>query len=145
MAKMGRPRKLGTPADLERAVKEFEKKCEEEGKFPSESRLLLFLGISKSAYHLYCGRDDLADPEDVPKYKFSADDALSYRRVFENAALNRNAWLDEHMANDGKGANGYMNLLKQPANGGYRDRPKDDDIKTVNINLVGVGGADNFK
>ena len=143
-ARKGRPRKFGTPADLERAIHAYEAKMAEKDEFPSEPGLLLYLGISKSAYRKYCNLEDVVSDKENPT-RFSDSDKLKYKEVFENAALVREDWLAKHMAHDGKGANGYMNLLKQSANGGYRDRPKDDDVKTLNINLTGVGGLECFK
>lgn len=141
--KPGRPRKFGTPADLKKAVDAYFKKCEEEGEFPAEPGMLIFLGIGRTAYDAYCGRTDTSEVENLPK--FSDADKFGYKAVFEEAALKREDWLAKKMAADGKGANGYMNLLKQKANGSYKDRPADDESKAITINLIGVGGEGNFK
>ena len=50
------------------------------------------------------------------------------------------------MTSDNKRAQGCLNALKQPQNGGYIDRPQDNggEIK-VTLNLGGVGGESAFK
>lgn len=143
MAKCGRPRKLGSPADLEKGINDYVRMCEREDKFPDEAGMLLYLGISKAGMKKYCGYDDQS--ELVEKKKFNPDDTYGYKQVFEHAALIRESWLARKMAADGKGANGYMNLLKQPSNGGYKDRYQDEGDRAITINLVGVGGETNFK
>lgn len=50
------------------------------------------------------------------------------------------------MTSDNKAAQGCLNALKQPSNGGYIDRPSNDSgEKKLTINLVGVGGESAFK
>ena len=59
----------------------------------------------------------------------------------EYAQLHREAYLLERMVSDNKLAQGSLNALKQPENGGYVDRPVDNGESKVTINLIGVGGA----
>jgi hypothetical protein len=47
------------------------------------------------------------------------------------------------MVTEPKAANGCMSALKQPANGGYIDKPiADSGEKTLTINLVGIAGGE---
>ena len=73
------------------------------------------------------------------------DDFMKYREVFEYARDKRESWLVREMTSDNKRAQGCLNALKQPNNGGYIDRPVDTCEKTLNINMIGVGGWNSFK
>ena len=77
---------------------------------------------------------------------FDSDFAKECREIFAKAAAKRESWLVRVMTSDNKRAQGCLNALKQPQNGGYIDRPQDNggEIK-VTLNLGGVGGENAFK
>lgn len=115
------------PEDLFKAVEEYFKKCEANYEFPDYAGMLVDLQLFE---------------EDVEYYK-SLDE--KYVDVFRLAMLKRQSYLSRTMSNDGKRATGCMNLLKQPENGGYSDKPQVKD-KSLKIEVSGVkGGMNAFK
>lgn len=118
--KGGRP-KQETPASLENRVLEYFEHCESLGRFPTESGMLLHLGL----------------------YGEKAQAALSnakYAEVWERAKLRRQDWLENKMVTDGRCANGCMNALKQEKNGGYADRTMPENKpRQLKIVMDGVG------
>ena len=119
----GRPREP-TAKELESIIGEYFAKCEAEGRFPTESGMLLHLGwIGDNGKRLK------AKP--------------AYQPVLEAASLRRMDWLENKMVTDGRCANGCMNALKQEKNGGYVDRSQPSaKPKSLKINLTGVGGKE---
>ena len=71
--------------------------------------------------------------------------ADAYAEILEEAKLRRESYLARIMSSDNKRAQGCLNLLKQPENGGYTDRPPESNEKTLNIRVIGVGGWDAFR
>ena len=112
-----------TPEELKAKVDDFLAKCEKKGSPPLLTQMLLYLGISRATLKRWAE----TDPE--------------YAEVCEYAQLHREAYLLERMVSDNKLAQGSLNALKQPENGGYVDRPVDNGESKVTINLIGVGGA----
>ena len=120
---------LYTPAELAEKVDEFLTMCEENEKPPLFPDLLLYLKISRTTYNRYMGRssDSPANWEE-------------YAEPLERAQLVRESYLLKRMVSDNKLAQGCLNALKQPENGGYTDRPVDSGEMKLTINLLGVGG-----
>ena len=48
------------------------------------------------------------------------------------------------LGKNGYEAQGCLNALKQPANGGYIDRPLDTGKVEVTLKVSGIGGMDKF-
>lgn len=132
MAKRGR-KKTYTPDELRQKVDEYFAKCDGEGVFADWAGMKVFLGVN----------DDRTYEE---WQKGDSDEAKEYREILSEAAAKRESWLVRVMTSDNKRAQGCLNALKQPQNGGYIDRPQDNggEIK-LTINLAGVGGENAFK
>ena len=113
----GRPRDP-TVDELKESIQEYIDKCEGVGRFPTESGMMIHLGLVGDKMQRY-----LAKPE--------------YKNVWLRAQQVR---IDK-MVTDPKCATGCMNALKQEKNGGYVDRTvTDNKPKSLNIKLDGVGG-----
>lgn len=133
MAKRGRKRTYENADELRAAVDAYFDDCEAQGVFPDWAGLKLHLGPA----------DDRTYEE---WQKGDSDFAKECREIFAKAAAKRESWLVRVMTSDNKRAQGCLNALKQPQNGGYIDRPQDNggEIK-VTLNLAGVGGESAFK
>ena len=117
----GRPRDP-TVDELKESIQEYIDKCEGIGRFPTESGMMIHLGLVGDKMQRY-----LAKPE--------------YKNVWLWAQQVRIDWLENKMVTDPKCATGCMNALKQEKNGGYVDRTvTDNKPKSLNIKLDGVGG-----
>lgn len=118
--KGGRPRSE-SPASLEKRVISYFEAQEAAGRFPTESGMLLHLGL--------CGE--------------KAQAALSnpkYAEIWERAKLRRMDWLENQMVTEPRAANGCMNALKQEKNGGYADRTvPENKPRQLKIIMDGVG------
>lgn len=135
---MARPRKDGTPSkqtpralrytpeQLQEKVEIFLAECAEQKRPPLLPQMLLYLGISRTTMNRWCGKETQRHEE--------------YTEIFEKAQLNREAYLLERMVSDNKLAQGCLNALKQPENGGYVDRPVDSGEQKVTLVIGGVGG-----
>lgn len=118
--KSGRPKKETAEA-LEGRVLSYFDSCKENGRFPTESGMLLFLGLSGGKAEEY-----LKDPK--------------YADVWDRAKLRRTDWLENQMVTEPKCANGCMNALKQEKNGGYADRTMPENKpRRLTIVMDGVG------
>jgi hypothetical protein len=60
--------------------------------------------------------------------------------IFEFAKLHREAYLLANMVTDNKKAQGCLNALKQPENGGYVDRFQNHEQGKVTVDVANVGG-----
>ncbi len=132
MAKPGPKRKYETPAALKAGIEEYFQFCEAHGGvFPDYAGMRTFLGISKATLDRYQAGD--------------SEEARAFRDVLEAAKDVRESWLARRMATEPRAAQGCMNNLKQPQNGGYIDRPSEGGKTELTINLAGVGGESAFK
>lgn len=133
MAKRGPKRKYETPQKLADAIEEYFEEMDEKGVFPDLAGMRLHLGISQATLNAYSTGE--------------GEEAQVYRDVLEAAKDRRESWLARRMVTEPKSANGCMNALKQPANGGYIDKPMmDTGERKLTINLVNIaGGEDAFK
>jgi len=129
MAKRGPKRKYETPQKLAEAINEYFDTLKE-SEFPDFPGMRIHLGISKRTLENYAKGD--------------TEEAQAYRDVLDSAADRRESWLVRRMVTEPKAANGCMNALKQPDNGGYIDKPmQDNSDKVLTINLVGIVGGEN--
>ena len=133
MAKSGQKKTYENADELRAAVDAYFAECEAQGIFPDWARLKVELGPT----------DDRTYEE---WQKGDSDFAKECRDIFSKAAAKRESWLVRVMTSDNKRAQGCLNALKQPKNGGYVDRPQDGggEIK-VTLCLGGVGGENAFK
>ena len=128
MGKRGPKPKYGSPELLQEAVDKYFLDCEKNGDtFPDYAGMCVFLGLTKKRL------EDIGNSSD------------EYFEILETAKLKREMWLSRKMAEDNKKAQGCMNNLKQPQNGGYIDRAIENKTSEIKINLVGVGGESAFK
>jgi hypothetical protein len=128
----GRPRKYKDAAAMRAAVEAWMAEQEAKGEFPDEAGMILALGLKKRMIERYCSETE--NPEDWREYK----------DIFEDAKLEREHFLVTRMVKDNKLAQGCLNALKQPANGGYIDRPLDTGKVEVTLKVSGIGGMDKF-
>ena len=135
---MPRPKKYDTPEDMKRQVDRYFEDRKTKGEFPTFAGMLKYIGISKRTYYRYINIE-----EDDPDMPFELRNG--YRSVFEDAQLRREDWLENRMVTEPKAANGCMNSLKQPQNGGFKDRIEQDINASLTVNVQGVGGEGAFK
>lgn len=137
---MGNSKKTMVSAEeLEIAVEDFFRLRDEQMSFPDEPGLILFLherfGISTGTYRRY-NENDSEDEENIYR---------EHAQILARARLRRESWLCQRMATDNKAAQGCLNNLKQPKNGGYIDRPQDSGGNaTITLKIDGVGGPAAF-
>lgn len=129
----GRPRKYKDAAEMRAAVEKYIADCEEKGLFPDEAGMLLHLGLKKRMIEHYCSETENKD-----------GGWQDYKDIFEDAKLAREHFLVQRMTSDNKAAQGCLNALKQPSNGGYIDRPPDTGKVELTIKVAGVGGMGKF-
>lgn len=114
--------------DLAREVEAYFTKCDEDGVFPDEAGMYVYLKIFKEDL------EPMLDPDNP--------DAQEYERILKRAKYRRESWLSRNMVQDNKMANGCFNMLKQEANGGYSDRGVQDKtekkLKIVFPSGIGV-------
>lgn len=131
----GRPRTFKDAAAMGEFVEAWIEEQKEKNEFPSEPGLKLALkkaGVGERMLKKY-----LSETENPESFR-------EYRDVFEYAKLEREEWLVTHMVKDNKLAQGCLNALKQPANGGYIDRPVETGKVELTIKVAGIGGMDKF-
>ena len=110
-----------TAAELKKRVDEYFASVEGAGDFPDYAGMKLFIGIKSDAtINKYC------------------EDA-AFKDIFDEAELRRESFRVRTMARDNKRAQGCLNALKQPKNGGYTDRPVDNQERKLIIKMDGVG------
>lgn len=125
--------------ELEQAVNDFFAMREEQQSFPDEPGMIVFIcdrfGISFGTYRRY-NENDSEDEENIYK---------EHAQILTRARLLRESWLCTRMATDNKAAQGCLNNLKQPKNGGYIDKPSNDaGAATITLRIDGVGGSAAF-
>lgn len=111
-----------TPEALQQAIALYFNNCQKGNVFPDYKGMLVFLKIKERDVKAMCDNPDYAD-------------------VFEDAMYARESALVRKMTSDNKAANGCMNALKQPINGGYSDKYSDLKKESkLTLVLSGVGG-----
>ena len=136
--KVGAKRKFETPEGMRRQVQEYMNLMQEKDEFPSFAGMLRYLDISKRTYYRYMNTEE-PDPE------MSDEERHAYRKVFEDAQLVREDWLERRMVKEPRAANGCMNSLKQVQNGGFKEKIEADVDARITVNVIGVGGENAFK
>lgn len=126
----------GTPtyADyrvLRKKINEYFEECNENGWFPDEKGMFVFLNIFEEDL------DALTAPDNP-----TADE---YKRILKLAQYRRESWLSRNMVADTRMATGCMNALKQEQNGGYTDRPAADKRQRIEVVLPDGETMDLFK
>ena len=129
----GRPKSFETSEDFKAAIESYVHECEKMGIFPDEAGMRLSLGCCRRVF------DRMISETENP------DGYLICRDALEWAKDKRESFLVRKMTSDNKAAQGCLNALKQPVNGGYIDRPIDSGKIELNIKVDGVGGMDMFK
>lgn len=126
-ARIARQAQYDTPEEMMIAVNDYFAKCKEEFEFPDYAGMLVHLGLFEEDVEFYEKKDN------------------RYADIFRVAMLKRQSYLSRTMSMDGKRATGCMNLLKQPENGGFSDKPQVKD-RQLKIDVSGVkGGMNAFK
>ena len=133
---MGRRRKYNTPYEVKHQIDLYFAECAEKDVFPDEAGMRLFLKLSKRTIQR------MVDDEDTI---YTPAEHMEYQRIFDEAKDKRQSYLERRMVAEPKLAQGCMNSLKQPANGGFKDRYEADIDTKLTINVVGVGGENAFK
>lgn len=128
----GRPRKYKDADAMRAAVEAYIEDCKERGMFPDEAGMKLAIGLKDRMIQRYCSETE--NPEHYQEYQ----------DIFEDAKLEREHFLVQRMTSDNKVAQGCLNALKQPANGGYIDRPMDTGKVELTIKVAQIGGMDKF-
>lgn len=111
-----------TPEQLKAAIDNYFKTNEAKGEFPDYAGMLVYLGN--------------AEEEDVT---ILCEENLEIRKLFSYARKRRESFLARKMTRDNKSANGCMNALKQPINGGYSEKNEKKNEKKIIIDLRGIG------
>ena len=120
----GGKRKFETPEDLAVAVEEYFDKCEAEDVFPDEAGMRIFLNAGYSTYYKW-----LKIPE--------------YQEIFQRAQERRESFLVRRMVGEPKLAQGCLNALKQPKNGGYTDGRPEKGTGEVKV-YISLKGCEDF-
>lgn len=115
-------KEYGSPEELWDAIRIYFSQCQKSGIFPDYKGMLVFLKLKERDVKAMCENQEYAD-------------------VFEDAMYMRESDLVRKMTRDNKMANGCMNALKQPINGGYADKTADNKKESkLTLVLGGVGG-----
>ena len=133
MAKRGPKPLYESPEALRKKIEEYFEMCERDDVFPDYAGMRLFLRMSESTIQRY--------QED------EHENCDEYREIFNDAKDRRESYLVRVMTKDNKRAQGCLNALKQPANGGYVDKPNDKGGKIeLTLKVDGIkGGMESFK
>lgn len=133
MAKRGPKPLYESPDALRKKIDEYFITMEEKNEFPDLAGMRLYLRMSEATMKKY-------QEEDHENYE-------EYREIFNEAKDRRESFLVRRMTRDNKLAQGCLNALKQPANGGYIDKPQDQGGKMeITLKVAGLkGGADSLK
>lgn len=133
MAKRGPKPLYESPDALRKKIDEYFITMEEKNEFPDLAGMRLYLRMSEATMKKY-------QEEDHENYE-------EYREIFNEAKDRRESFLVRRMTKDNKLAQGCLNALKQPANGGYIDKPQDQGGKMeITLKVAGLkGGVDSLK
>lgn len=133
MAKRGPKPLYESPDALRKKIDEYFITMEEKNEFPDLAGMRLYLRMSEATMKKY-------QEEDHENYE-------EYREIFNEAKDRRESFLVRRMTRDNKLAQGCLNALKQPANGGYIDKPQDQGGKMeITLKVAGLkGGVDSLK
>ena len=130
MAIRGRKPLYEDPKALAEKVAEYFALCEARGDFPDLAGMRIYLRLTAAA---------MAAMQDEKNPNHAA-----YRAIFEEARDRRESFLVRRMAGMPKLAQGCLNALKQPDNGGYVDKAQDQGGKLeVTLKVAGLAGGTN--
>ncbi|NLC72399.1 MAG: hypothetical protein GX684_01295 [Ruminococcaceae bacterium] len=96
--------------------------CEEKGRFPTESGLILALGLRAFEYA-----------------ELKADKNSKAAAILERAELMRCDWLENRMVTEKGSGTGCLNALKQPSNGGWAEKTSESRDRALTIIMSGIG------
>lgn len=133
MGKRGPKPLYESPEALKKKINAYFAETEAKDEFPDAAGMRLYLGMSEKTIKAY-------QEEGHENYE-------EYREIFSEARDRRESYLVRVMTRDNKRAQGCLNALKQPANGGYVDRaPESKNKVEVTIKVAGLkGGAESLK
>lgn len=133
MGKRGPKPLYERPEDLKKKINAYFAEQEAAGEFPDFAGMRIYLGMSEKTIKAY--------------QEEGHDNYEEYRAIFDEARDRRESFLVRRMTKDNKLAQGCLNALKQPANGGYVDKaPESKNKVEVTIKVAGLkGGADSLK
>lgn len=133
MGKRGPKPLYESPEALKKKINAYFAEQEEAGEFPDFAGMRIYLGMSEKTIKAY--------------QEEGHDNYEEYRAIFDEARDRRESFLVRRMTKDNKLAQGCLNALKQPANGGYVDKaPESKNKVEVTIKVAGLkGGADSLK
>lgn len=126
---VGRPKLFENSEAFKAAVLAYIEECQRDGVFPDEAGMRLKLRYSKS------WEKKMTSETENP------DDYLGYVEALELAKDYRESFLVRKMTSDNKAAQGCLNALKQPSNGGYIDRPVNSGSMEVTLKVAGIKGG----
>ena len=115
-----------SPDELKGKMQEYFSNCADEDIFTDEAGMRIFLDVGHESYRSY-----QEDP--------------AYEKVFDWCQDMRESWAARQLAANPRSAQAFLNILKQAANGGWRDRTTDKEDKVIEIRAAGVGGMEAFK
>lgn len=133
MAKRGPKPLYESPDALRKKIDEYFTIMEEKNEFPDLAGMRLYLRMSEATMKKY--------------QEENHENSEEYREIFNEAKDRRESFLVRRMTRDNKLAQGCLNALKQPANGGYIDKPQDQGGKMeITLKVAGLkGGVDSLK
>jgi triphosphoribosyl-dephospho-CoA synthetase len=118
------PREKRTVEEFDKEIESYFKTCQEEGIFPDEAGLILFLGLEQEEYRrLREGKR-----------------GKGYAAAISRARLRRESIIVRELYNTEKAATGKIFVARQPENGGLTDKHKEAAAPvTVKVRLAGAG------
>lgn len=126
MGKRGPKPRYAEPEDLERAINEYFDSCEEQGVFPDSAGMRVFLNLSQERLDQLC------------KEEYNPGSFKKYQAITARARDRRESWLARTATSTPKLAQGCLNALKQPSNGGWIDKNAGEQGASVSITFVGA-------
>lgn len=135
MGKRGPKPRYAEPEDLERAINDYFDQCEADGVFPDEAGMRVFLNLSKSRLDALASPPSTDIQDDIQRE--NNNNYKKYREVLARARDRRESWLARTATSTPKLAQGCLNALKQPSNGGWIDKNAGEQGASVNITFVG--------
>lgn len=136
MGKRGPKPRYAEPEDLERAINEYFDQCEEQNVFPDEAGMRVFLNLSRSRLDALSSPPS-PDSTDSKTIQGDNNNYKKYREILARARDRRESWLARTATSTPKLAQGCLNALKQPSNGGWIDKSAADQGTSVSITFVG--------
>lgn len=115
---------------LKAAIDQYFEKCAAIGAFPDYAGMRIALKLTE---------EEIKEMQSEENEK-----AEAFKSALNYAKDRRESWLARRSI-DNKAAQGCLNMLKQPCNGGYIDKPADNKEKVLTLKVEGVGGVDAFK